>query len=64
MAGAPVTDWDGYDTHYTERYMGTPAANPEGYRASAVLTHVAVLRGPLLISRPGRRERAFATQRA
>lgn len=24
IAGAPVTHWDGYDTHYTERYMGTP----------------------------------------
>ena len=24
VAGAPVTHWDGYDTHYTERYMGTP----------------------------------------
>ena len=31
MAGAPVTHWDGYDTHYTERYMGTPQANPQGY---------------------------------
>src|SRR5690606_18832531 len=30
-AGAPVTAWDGYDTHYTERYMGTPASNPHGY---------------------------------
>ena len=35
---APVTDWDGYDTCYTERYMGTPANNPEGYRDSSVLT--------------------------
>jgi len=24
VAGAPVTSWDGYDTHYTERYMGLP----------------------------------------
>ena len=32
-AGAPVTSWDGYDTHYTERYMGTPADNPDGYAA-------------------------------
>ena len=32
VAVAPVTDWDGYDTCYTERYMGTPANNPEGYR--------------------------------
>ena len=35
VAGAPVTHWDGYDTHYTERYMGTPAANPEGYERSS-----------------------------
>lgn len=28
IAGAPVTSWDGYDTHYTERYMGTPEENP------------------------------------
>lgn len=49
VAGAPVTSWDGYDTHYTERYMGTPADNPSGYRDSAVMTHVAAVRGPLLL---------------
>ncbi len=43
-AGAPVTDWDGYDTHYTERYMGTPAGNPAGYADGAVATHVEGLR--------------------
>ena len=31
VSGAPVTHWDGYDTHYTERYMSTPQLNPEGY---------------------------------
>ena len=46
---APVTDWDGYDTCYTERYMGTPANNPEGYKASSVLTAVDRLKGDLLI---------------
>ena len=45
----PVTDWDGYDTCYTERYMGTPANNPEGYRDSSVLTGTEQLRGPLLV---------------
>ncbi|MGB4861943.1 MAG: S9 family peptidase [Tepidiformaceae bacterium] len=49
VAGAPVTDWDGYDTGYTERYMGTPQSNPEGYKDSSVLTHVSKLRGKLLL---------------
>lgn len=43
-AGAPVTSWDGYDTHYTERYLGTPQENPEGYAGASVLTHVEGLR--------------------
>ncbi|MHC5540923.1 alpha/beta hydrolase family protein, partial [Singulisphaera rosea] len=46
---APVTDWDGYDTCYTERYMGTPANNPDGYRDSSVLTHTGTFRGELLV---------------
>jgi dipeptidyl-peptidase-4 len=46
---APVTDWDGYDTCYTERYMGTPVNNPEGYKASSVLHAVDRLKGELLI---------------
>jgi dipeptidyl-peptidase-4 len=49
VAGAPVTSWDGYDTGYTERYMRTPQTNPEGYTASSVMTHVANLRGKLLL---------------
>ncbi|MEO6811161.1 MAG: prolyl oligopeptidase family serine peptidase, partial [Isosphaeraceae bacterium] len=49
VAIAPVTDWDGYDTCYTERYMGTPKTNPEGYRASSVLNRAADLTGPLLV---------------
>ncbi len=44
VAGAPVTHWDGYDTHYTERYMGTPQANPDGYERSSVMAHVGGLR--------------------
>ncbi len=49
VAGAPVTHWDGYDTHYTERYMGHPAENAAGYRESSPLTHVAALRSKLLL---------------
>ncbi len=49
VAGAPVTAWDGYDTHYTERYMRTPQSNPDGYRESAVMAHVAGLRGKLMV---------------
>jgi len=49
LAGAPVTVWEGYDTAYTERYMGTPQENPEGYRLGSPLTHVDRLRGKLLM---------------
>jgi dipeptidyl-peptidase-4 len=49
VAGAPVTAWDGYDTGYTERYMGTPADNAEGYARSSVMAHVDALRGRLLL---------------
>jgi dipeptidyl-peptidase-4 len=49
VAVAPVTDWDGYDTCYTERYMGTPASNPDGYRDSSVLSAAGRLRGELMV---------------
>jgi dipeptidyl-peptidase-4 len=35
--GAPVTDWRLYDTHYTERYLGTPERNSGAYATSAVI---------------------------
>lgn len=38
VAGSSVTDWQLYDSVYTERYMDTPAENPEGYKAGAVTT--------------------------
>jgi dipeptidyl-peptidase-4 len=38
IAGAPVTDWRLYDTHYTERYLGDPAANPDTYAKSSLIT--------------------------
>ncbi|CAF4021420.1 unnamed protein product [Rotaria sp. Silwood2] len=49
IAGAPVTHWDGYDTHYTERYMGTPEENPRAYEISSVMYHVNNLKGHLMI---------------
>jgi dipeptidyl-peptidase-4 len=49
VAGAPVTHWDGYDTHYTERYMGTPQSNPTGYAISNVMAHVDGMQGNLLL---------------
>ena len=40
VAGGGVYDWELYDTHYTERFMDTPARNPEGYAKSKVLNYV------------------------
>jgi len=49
FAGAPVVDWQDYDTHYTERYLGLPQKQPQAYRVSNVLTYAEQLRRPLLI---------------
>lgn len=49
IAGAPVTDWKNYDAIYTERYMGLPQENPEGYRMSSVLPQAGNLQGRLLL---------------
>ncbi|WP_216590316.1 S9 family peptidase [Streptomyces brasiliscabiei] len=38
IAGAPVTDWRLYDTHYTERYLGDPAKNAAAYAKSSLIT--------------------------
>jgi dipeptidyl-peptidase 4 len=46
---APVTDWRLYDTAYTERYMGRPQDNPEGYQNSSPVNHVAGLQARLLL---------------
>jgi dipeptidyl-peptidase-4 len=48
-AGAPVTDWRLYDTIYTERYMGLPEANADGYKNTALPQKAANLKGPLMI---------------
>ena len=46
---APVTDWRLYDSHYTERYLGTPDANPQGYAASNVLEQLDGIDSALLV---------------
>lgn len=40
IAGGGVYDWHLYDTHYTERFMDTPQANPDGYAEASVMTWV------------------------
>ena len=49
MAGGSVIDWTLYDSHYTERYMGTPQDNPEGYKTSSVLNYADKYKGMLQI---------------
>jgi dipeptidyl-peptidase 4 len=49
VAGAPVTDWSLYDTHYTERYLDRPQVNAAGYAASSVLPYAQDLEGKLLV---------------
>jgi dipeptidyl-peptidase 4 len=47
---APVSDWRLYDTIYTERYMGRPQDNPDGYRDSSPVHQVGQLRGKLMLA--------------
>jgi dipeptidyl-peptidase 4 len=49
IAGAPVTDWRLYDTHYTERYLGHPDEKPEVYAANSLIDDAPKLARPLLI---------------
>jgi dipeptidyl-peptidase 4 len=49
VSGAPVTHWDGYDTHYTERYMGLPQDNKEGYAGGSVMKFVPKMEGKLML---------------
>ncbi|KAF7816690.1 Dipeptidyl aminopeptidase 4 [Senna tora] len=49
VAGAPVTSWDGYDTFYTEKYMGLPSENGTGYESGSVMQHVHKMKGRLLL---------------
>ena len=49
VAGAAVTDWALYDTHYTERYLGRPQDNATGYVSSSVLPYAGGLQDKLLV---------------
>ena len=49
VAVAPVTDWRDYDSTYTERYLGLPQENAEGYRRSSPVTTAGGLNGSLLL---------------
>ncbi|XP_071706088.1 uncharacterized protein [Rutidosis leptorrhynchoides] len=45
VSGAPVSSWDGYDTFYTEKYMGKPDENKSGYSFGSLMNHVGNLKG-------------------
>jgi len=47
---APVSDWKLYDTAYTERYLGRPQDDPDGYRDSSPVNQSSHLRGKLMIA--------------
>ncbi|XP_022723527.1 uncharacterized protein LOC111280408 isoform X2 [Durio zibethinus] len=49
VSGAPVTSWDGYDTFYTEKYMGLPSEDAENYEYGSVMHHVNKMKGRLLL---------------
>ena len=49
VSGAPVAQWELYDTHYTERYLGNPAVDPAPYRAASVIPDAGRIADPLLV---------------
>jgi dipeptidyl-peptidase-4 len=49
VAGAPVTEWELYDTHYTERYLGRPQDEPQSYARSDLTPRADRLERPLLL---------------
>jgi dipeptidyl-peptidase-4 len=49
IAGAPVTDWCLYDTHYTERYLGNPSIDDTNYTKTSLMENVNTLESPLLL---------------
>jgi dipeptidyl-peptidase-4 len=48
VAGAPVTKWELYDTHYTERFLGNPSIDPKPYEAANAV-NVDRIADPLLL---------------
>ena len=65
IAGGTVTDWRDYDSVYTERYMGLPQDNPEGYHDSSPRWAAANLHGAAAAHpRHDRRQRARAEHAA
>lgn len=49
VSGAPVTDWQLYDTHYTERYLGDPRTDPQSYAQAQAITAAPKIRDPLML---------------
>ncbi len=49
-SNSPVTDWALYDSVYTERYMGTPQNNPEGYKYGSAMTHIKKFKGKIRLT--------------
>ena len=49
ISGGTVTDWNNYDSIYTERYMLMPQNNPDGYARTAPKNAAANLHGQLLL---------------
>jgi dipeptidyl-peptidase 4 len=49
VSGAPVTKWELYDTHYTERYLGSPVTDPKVYERSNALANAVKIADPLLL---------------
>ncbi len=49
VAGGPVIDWKWYEVMYGERYMDTPATNPEGFEKTSLMNKTSALKGKLLI---------------
>ena len=49
VSGAPVTDWQLYDTHYTERYLGDPKTDPQSYATANAVLDAPKISDPLLL---------------